>query len=529
MRSTAFPDKRRGHVALLLLGLCVGALYLLTFNRDFSVDGLAYAAAVDVGGPLLHSNHLLFNAAHYLALQGLAMLGLAPLRAIGWMQGVNVFLAVATVVAMARAAMPQAGVARATMLAALLSTSFAFWNFAQEPEAYLPPLCCVALSLMLLRDPTRSPSWRRVLLLAALAVAAVLLLQQYVFWYPALLLLLRARLAGDAARHAKWRTVLLSVPLLCLAAYLVIGAAIGAIDSPAALAHWLLGYGYDADAGLATYREAPALAVRFAGLLLGLGNLVFAYEVASGLHWMMLAAVAAALVAFALAPAWIATMRRRDVDALALGVFTLGNLGFAFWWESRNIEFLLPVGFGALMLAGCSGRSIRERPLAIGIALLLAINAGTAFWPQRELPARYRTIAALHAKEHLSGDDRVIAEELNTARWLGYFHRARVEFLPGAVSAAMHGDLALATARDALRDALTAGHRVYTMERDEHGRLRSLAERFALLGRRGYEGNVDAELESLYLGLRLAPVEGVPGVQRVHLPEDAKGNDAVPP
>jgi hypothetical protein len=509
---------------ILLLGIGTALLYGLLFNRDFSVDGLQYAYEVEAGAPLFHPNHLLFNALHAGLWHGASWLGIAPLRAIDAMQAVTATLGVLTVVCLAHYLAPRAGARRAALLGALLACSFGFWNFAQEPEAYVPPLFCIALSLVLLRDPARAPGWPRTAVLAVLAVFAVLLLQQHVFWYPVLLLLLAARLRGDATRRVKLWLVGLGVPAVCLLVYLGTGLAADRLGDPSALFAWLLGYGYEPGVGLETYRAAPPFGARLAGLVLGLGNLLFAYEVAMHGVWIAVAGTGAILVFATLAPAWTLALRARSTDAFALLLFFVANLGFAFWWESRNIEFLLPLAFAAIALAGLGSAALRIGWLATCVLAVLVINAATAFVPQRETPTRYLRAQALHQVERLASGDLLIAEELNTARWLRYFEEVDVGFLPGAVSAAMHGEQALVAARAQLLAALAGSQRVYTMERNEHGRLRALARRAAILGRVGYRGEVESDVDALYDGLVLVPVAGAPGVERVMPPTDPGGS-----
>src|SRR5690606_11479581 len=139
---------------------------------------------------------------------------------------------------------------------------------------------CVAFSLALLRDRARAPGTARVALLGALAVLAILLLQQYVLWYPVLLLLLASRLEAGTRRRRVLGWIGAAVPAACLLAYLAIGFAQGRIGDGTALAAWRLGYGFDPEAGIATYRAAPGWFSRSAGFVLGLGNLLFAYETA---------------------------------------------------------------------------------------------------------------------------------------------------------------------------------------------------------------------------------------------------------
>jgi hypothetical protein len=333
---------RRSKHPLWWLGGLTLLLYVALFNRDFSVDGLAYAAAVERGEPLLHSNHLLFTAMHFGAWKAGVWAGIATERSIWWMQGLTMLGAVACVVGLAGTLLPRLGTARAISLAALLAGSFGFWNFAQEPEVYVPPLTCIAWSLYLLRDPERAPGWWRIAVLSGLAILAVLLLQQHVLWYPALLILLAGRLRDDPQRRHKLVVVALVVPLLCLGIYVALGLALGRLGADSWLS-WFLGYGFDPERGLSTFRAAPDGLARVAGLGLGLGNLLFPYEIARSWGWIGIAAAVGRLLAGVLGPAWFAALRRRSSDAVAYATMLGANLLFAFWWESRNIEFLLPV------------------------------------------------------------------------------------------------------------------------------------------------------------------------------------------
>lgn len=507
------PDERRW--PFLGLAAFVVLIHAVMFNRDFTVDGLAYATAVESGSGLWHSNHLVFAAIHFAIQHLVQAVSAVPVRAVWTMQVATALCGLGTVLALATYMAPRAGVVRACLLAALLACSFAFWSFSQEPEAYVPPMFCVALSLALLRERELAPGPWRIALLAALAVLAVLLLQQYALWYPALLILLRSRLAPGADRRRALAWVGVGVPVACLAAYLAVGAASGGIEDASGLARWLLGYGYDPDAGVSTYRAAPPLSARALGFALGLGNLLFAYEVALDARWMFAAIIVGIVLLLALFPSWWAAVREASPDAVALCAFLLANALFAFWWESRNIEFLLPLAFAGVALAGLAVDRVDRVALGVAVLGVLSINAGSAFWAQRETPTRYRDLLSLHLAEKLTSRDAVIVEELNTTRWLAYFHGVEPRFLSGAISAAMHGDLVLDDARRGLESALGEGGRVYTFERDEHGRLRALAERFAILGRRGYAGEVETDVERLYDGLTLEPVAGVAGVEKV--------------
>jgi hypothetical protein len=204
-------------------------------------------------------------------------------------------------------------------------------------------------------------------------------------------------------------------------------------------------------------------------------------------------------------------------DAVIVTAWCAANFVFATWWESRNIEFLFPVWVGAVILLAFAAPALDRRLLAITAVLLVAVNGACAFWPQRTFPLRYRVAHDLATHEHLGSGDVLVTEELNTVGYLHYFDRADVRFQPGAVSAAMHAAMPVAQVRAAIGAALESGARVYTTELDEHGRLRAIAQRFALLGRRGFDGSVDDDIAALYRGFDVHS-QPVAGARRVQAP-----------
>ena len=493
------------------LALALAALYFGFFNHDFSVDGLRYATQVEAGGPLFHPNHLLPNALFWLAWRAVQVLG-ADVRAIWVAQTLNAVAGIATSLCLARALAARTGVAAAAALGLLYALGFAAWTFAQEPEVYVLPALAVAASLAVL---WRSPriGWGQVSGVAALAVFAVLCLQQYVFWFPALLALLwRCELGPQ--RRAKWWMVAIAVPLACLAAYLAIGLQQGQLGDRSHLVAWFLGYAWDAQQGFGTYRAAPEFSRRTLGLLFGLANLALPYEVLMS-AWAMAAGALGmsglGVLAWRARAAWQRAAPFR-IDAAIVAGWLVANLGFAYWWESRDIEFLLPVWLAGVVVVGLSRCGWR---LPLVTALVLGgVNLGMAFAPQREWPQRYRVAADLARTAGLRENDVLIADELNTIGYLAYFQGVKVRFLPGAISAAMHAAQPVPQARAAVDQALAGGARVYTTELDEHGRLYRIAEWLAPIGRPGYEGGIGNDVEDFYRGLRVLPGP-VPGTREV--------------
>lgn len=504
-----------------MLVALVGAVYFGLFNHDFSVNGLRYADDVERGIELFHPNHLLPNG----LFRGLYLLaqaaGLTDLRAIWLMQAVTACCGVIAAAAVARIAVWRTGNAGAFLVGTLYAFGFAAWNFAEEPDVYVLPAAAVAVSLALLLPRTKL-SWRTVIALGALAMFAVLTLQQYVFWYPALLALVARRDLG-AARRAKIALLAVGVPAICLAAYLAIGWQQGRLHTLDDALGWFLGYAWDGQHGFGTYRPAPAPGARLLGTVLGIGNLVFAYEV-------VLSAAAVAVAILALLP--LALVLRQGFvylrsaaaalsgDALILILWSAANVMFAMWWESRNIEFLFPLWLGVCVLLALAAPALDRRLLAVTVALIAGVNLTVAFWPQQDWPARYRLVEPLARMEHLTSADVLITEELNTIGYLRYFDRVDVRFLPGAVSAAMQAAEPVDQARRAVDSALASGARVYTTEFDEHGRLRQISRWFAPLGRGGFDGAIDRDIEAFYRGLDVA-AQPVPGVRRVQSPTSA--------
>lgn len=504
------PGEKR---ALTLLALFAVALYFGCFNHDFSVDGLRYATQVEQGGPMFHPNHLLANGIFWLAWHGVNWC--MDLRAIWVMQALNALLGIATALCLARALAAKASVAGGCAAALLYLVGFAAWNFAQEAEVYVLPACLVATSLALLWRSERI-AWPRLIALTLLAAFAVLCLQQYVLWYPALLALLWQHDLG-AQRRAKMLCVTLTVPLACLVTYLAVAWCHGAGDEPQKWMYWFLGYA--SDGGREGGYWPMSSGRRALAVLAGLGNMVISYDVISSPYAMLGAALACLAV---LALTWycvrraISQSRTLRSGLNVLGAFALLNLAFGAWWAAGDIEFLVPVWLALCAMAGVALGARQWGRIAIVAALVASVNLCATFAPQRKWPTRYTEVAALSQSGLLAPGDVLITEELNTIGYLAYFAGMQVQFQPGAVSTLIFPQEDLATQRTRIEQALRQGRRVYTMERITHERLYAIAALWAR-GRHFEHGDgVDGALATLYGGLVLRP-SGVPGMEQVML------------
>ena len=502
---------------IALLAAALATLYFGWFNHDFSVNALRYAEDVERGIELFHPNHLIPNFLFRAIYLGIQAVGVTGVRAIWIMQCVTAACGIAAAAAIAHIACARAQSWIGLLVGLLFAVGFSAWNFAEEPDVYMLPAAAVAVSLAILL-PRAQLSWRAVAALAALAVFAVLTLQQYVFWYPVLLALVARRDLGTA-RSRRGKLVLFSagIPLACLTAYVAAGWASDQLHSVRDLTAWFLGYAWDNERGFGTYRAPPAIGARLLGTLLGLGNLVFAYELVLSKIALALAIGTSSLLAWI---GWAAVrrlQRERPMlrsDTLLVLTWCVLNLAFATWWESRNIEFLFPVWVGGCVLLALAAPGLDRRALVIAALLVGIVNFAVAFGPQRDFPARYLTVARLAAHEQLTPADVLITEELNSASYLRYFAQVEVTFFPGAISSAMQAAQPLAPARAALDQLVGSGARVYTTELDEHGRLRALARWFAPLGRNGFDGAIDRDIELFYRGLDISE-QPVAGVRRV--------------
>ena len=508
-----------------LTALVVAGLYFGFFNHDFSVNGMNYARDVERGVALFHPNHLLPNVLYRGAYRLAQAFGAGSLRAIWLMQAINVCAGVSAAAAIAVIARVHTGTRAAVLVGVLYAVGFAAWNFAEEPDVYVLPAAavCVSMALLAWRDAL---SWRSIGALGALAVFAVLTLQQYVFWYPALLFLVARRNLG-AARRGKLLALAIGIPLACFAAYVAAALWQGQLHTWSDALGAFLGYAWDAQRGFGTYRPAPSWTARLAGVMLGSGNLVFAWEAA--FSTLALIAVPVALVSLAHC-AWrtIVSLRTGAAvarsDALIVLAWGAANLVFAAWWEARNIEFLLPVWIAFCVALALAAPALNGRALALAVLLIGGVNLTVAFAPERDWPPRYRVAAALAQHEQLRAGDVLVTEELNTVDYLHYFEHVDVRFLPGAVSAAMHTSQSVAQARAELDRALATGARVYTTEPDEQGRLHRLAAVFGVLGRADFDGGIERDIAQFYRGLDISE-QPVPGVRRVR----AAADGAAPP
>lgn len=500
--------------ACLVFGAALLAINLWLLNHDFTVDGLAWARAVDDGTDLFHSNHLLFNALHWAWIHLAQAAGLALERSIWAIQIVNVIAGTASAVLIARLASTRTGALAAISLGLFTMAGFAFWAFSQEPEVYILPGFLVVLSVAVLQRDQRLSSGSAVVL-AGLATLAILLLQQYVLWYPALLGLARRRMpASRSPRRRVWAILILVPPLACLSVYLLVAVLVGHPLDANGLLSWFLGYGYQADVGIATYRDAPALGYRLGSVLLGLANLFFAYEIVIAWWSMAAAFVIATLWLLATIPALIPLCERFRGDAGWLLLFGTLSLLFACWWEARNIEFLLPVWFALVLVLALHAERLRLALWLPAVAGLLILNATVSMIPQRTFPDRYVSAMALASQEQLTARDWLITEELNTVRWLDYFQGVAVGFIPGAISIKTHAEIDLDEVIARIDAAIASGGRVYTTEMDERGRLRAIAERLALVGRVHGRSVADI-LHDLYSGYEIRAVPDMTGIHQL--------------
>lgn len=498
--------------ALLLIALVGAVLYFSFFNHDFSVDGLRYAAQVEQGGPLLHPNHLLSNTLFWLVWR--VVREFSDVRSIWVMQALNALLGIATALFLARALALRAGVAGACAAAGLYLVGFAAWNFAQESEVYVLPACLVSVSFALLWRSERI-GWSRLIALTLLAVVAVLCLQQYVLWYPALLALLWQHDLGNQ-RRAKCLLVAVVVPLACLVTYLVVAWCQGAGVESQQWLYWFLGYASDGS------REGGywplSLSRRALAMFAGLCNMVISYDAVTSPYTMLAAMIVGTAM---LVLAWhcfrcaIALPAAARARLRALGGFALLNLAFGAWWAAGDIEFLVPVWLALCAIVGTAAGGSWRGVAAVAVLVAL-LNLVVTFAPQRDWPDRYVRVAALARAGQLASGDVLISEELNTIGYLDYFGGMRLQFQPGAVSTLIFPQANLATQRAYIEQALRQGRRVYTMERTMHDRLYSIAALWAR-GRQFEQGDgVDGALATLYSGLTVTP-SGVEGVEQVTL------------
>ncbi|GJM10743.1 MAG: hypothetical protein DHS20C11_30190 [Lysobacteraceae bacterium] len=493
------------------------ALSLLLFGADFTVDGLTYAVRVETGRHLYHANHMLPNYVWWVLQQGLDALGWAP-RAVITMQAFNVIFGLAGCVVLYGVLRSFASVTNSSLLILLIFFSFGWWAFSHEPEVYVPALALICFQLPWLLDSQKPGRWQLVALVA-LCAATIGFHQQHVLWYFVALALLW-RQAGSIRDKGLW-TFALAVPALVLALYVVIGLQHGAFESTHSIAEWFLGLAYSEDGGVSTHRATAAPLHRLALALAAAGNLLVPWTLVAQPIWVI---GLAALALFALFGVllWAAWSRRekwaelRWIAGLALA-WLLVYFFFALVWEARNVEFMLPLLLPAAVLAAIVLGNHRSRLLVAAVAVLVALNLALSHVPDSQVPLRYSLALAVDDQYDLTLGDALITEEKNTVLYLNYMRGKPVKFIAGAVSHAMHLNVATERFERQFRGQIRRSDRVFTLEQATRGRLYWMAKRLPWVSENSMR-DVDTLEERLYDRLIMSEVPGLENVWQVSLP-----------
>lgn len=495
---------------MMILALIVcGALSLIWFGADYSVDGLNYATQVETGRQLWHPNHILPNYIWWGLQQTLQAFGMTP-RAVVTIQFFNIVFGLAGCAVLFTVLRRFASVLNSTLLILLVYFSFAWWGYTQEPEVYIPALALICLQLPLLFDQ-QPPGWKGICLLVILCSAAIGFHQQHVIWYFVALTLLVHRL-GDWGDRRVW-VFALAVPILVLALYVALGLRHSAFDSLQSAAEWFLGFAWSQEGGISTYRVAAAPLHRLALAIAAVGNLFLPWTLIIQPTMVIVAAVTAvSSIAGTIVFAGWRQRRGRSRESRfmvkLLWAWLLAYFAFAVLWEARNVEFMVPLLIPLSLLSAVLLGNYRSPVLLVSITLVVMINVFLSHIPDSKIPYRYQLVLALDDAVNLRPADALITEERNTVMYLNYIRDKSVRYIPGAVSHLTHVNIPREQFMSRLNQRMDLSDRVFTLELATRGRLYWLARRLPWVSETD-RGTIDSMEQQIYGTLTLLPVDGI--------------------
>jgi hypothetical protein len=172
------------------LFVAVFAVYAVLPTRNYYWDGVSFAQDIEQAGrfgsssfwhSLIRPNHLLYDSVGYFVWTALRSLGF-EIRAIAVLQAINMALAAVCVGILQRTLLR---LTQSVYLSAMLSLLFAFsaifWRFATDADAYILSVLLLVAAFHILCTSAKP----RPLLVGILHVAAMLIHQLAVFFFPA--------------------------------------------------------------------------------------------------------------------------------------------------------------------------------------------------------------------------------------------------------------------------------------------------------------------------------------------------------
>lgn len=426
----------RTPIYFLLVFLLGISLYMPFRSRQYDLNGIAEAGAVEAGGAMLFSpNHMLYRPVGY----GLYLLWQQAGSAGRSLEVLQILTAVCGALGLALAFLAYTGLTRRPLSAllgvALLGTSWAYWTFSTDIYYVTLAACCVAAALALFVQPRLT--LRTVALMGVLCAAAVLTWQANVFLVPALalgLLWLRRELTLQA-RTTLCLVLVASSGLVTALVYGAVGVFAYGYQDPAGIFLWMFRYGAPLPMWGQLSPERPLLAAQsgVASLIplwegLGLRDLLAGSPQIEKLPLLL------ALLALLALLGWTALFSARPVlashSALHWSLWLLSGyamyLPFIVWWDPFEPKwFVVPNLFlvGALTLLWDNSQRYRPTVAAVAasIGVIAAANFSGTIWPRHTQASPYLAKAACVAG-HLDGQDLLIATDWNWAGYVRYFY-----------------------------------------------------------------------------------------------------------
>jgi len=456
---------------VVLLGLC---LYLPLLTKNYDINGLAEAAAVESGNPvdLWNPNHMLYRPVGYFVRQSLAMAGINA-GAVSLLQVLSaIFGALGLGFVYLTLERLTANRTIAIWMSLALGMSWAYWTLSTDVYYYSLAAMLVASALAVFVD---SKSNSAMVVCGLLIGASVLACQANAVLIPGFSL---AILIADPSLRGK--KAIQRLAGLWISAGVVVGTAfIGAgilvygKHSLSDLLNW--GSNYSGNRLPMWGAWSPSRLLQTSGSafksILGMDFWMFPFflrHLKNGELPAWVAPLGFVILACGLILAYRTGARRtngQNRTAVWLLVLYCTYIPFVTWWESTSpLWFIVPNIFLAAMIAVICSRWSMWRyfkfALPAGVFILFGMNLAISAGPKHFKQSNPTQMAACVAG-HMEKEDLFLATEWNWSDYLHYVHSRQVVSFIGQVSAAGNKTVALQRIDQMVRDRRQQGGRVY--------------------------------------------------------------------
>lgn len=425
--------RRTVYLGFLTALVCGLLLYLPFLSRQWDLNGLYEARAVDAGGAeLFLPNHLLYRPLGFITVSLARMFGYGGNSAVA-LKNLTAYTASIGVGLFWLWIKKLTGSASTASIASLfLATTWAFWVFSTDIYYITPAAATVVGALLLV--PTKSPpTYKAVIALGVLVSLSILFWQANVFLIPTV------GFALFRQSRERTRTQILSslglfmavVVITVGAAYLAAGTQIPSLSSWRDFIKWASSHSsedavsiwgvWSADRVPTAMHTALASFIPIQGLSLK--------DAVNGLSLRDRLLVGLSLAAFVMLCAITcvgAIVKRADIKPGAANLVWLclaygAYIPFIIWWDPFEAKwFVIPNLFLIAALAQVWGVLFvkRGRQVMVGVcvAVIAAANFVHVIWPRHSKPNPNIQLARCFAAR-ASGGDTVVITDWN---WSGY-------------------------------------------------------------------------------------------------------------